>query len=216
MAQKILKESKVKKQTILVINPKGGSGKTTIATNLASYYAFWDYPVALADYDPQQSSSFWLNTRPSTLKPIFPIRNIEKLKGDRHYKRIIVDAPARNTENQIEKLIAAADKIIIPVMPSPIDMHAVNRFLESAVFTLSPAKKKQVALVANRYRTNTIAFDTLYHYLDDKSLPFVATLRESQNYIKAFEYGMGIFEFSPYYAEADTNQWLPLIEWIES
>ena len=115
---------------ILVVNPKGGCGKTTITTSLASYYALWEVPVAIIDLDPQQSSLEWLDQRGDHLSPITGIDGSRgKLSVPSDIQRVVMDAPARTTMAQLRKLFESADVVLVPVLPSPIDIRAAARFV---------------------------------------------------------------------------------------
>ena len=155
---------------ILVVNPKGGCGKSTLATNLASYYATWEVPVALIDLDAQQSSLEWLDQRSGAL---YPIEGIDGSRGrlsvPGRIQRVVMDAPARTGKNQLQRYFNQADEILIPVLPSPIDIRAAGHFvgelllegmLKKSRVGLAPVdqvgREKQEALIcrtdANRLR----------------------------------------------------------------
>ena len=203
----------------MVLNPKGGCGKSTIATNLASYYASEDYSVALADYDPQRSSLDWLDRRPESRATITGLEGFSQ--GLKHLPRntdvVIIDAPARSHGPELTDLIRHAETIIIPVLPSSIDMQAVSKFVEE-LKKVGKVSRKQVkmAVVANRVREYTLIFETLDEYLSGLRIPYVTALREAQNYIRAYTRGLGIYELPEYLAWPDMDQWDPLIEWLDS
>lgn len=205
-------------KTTLVVNPKGGCGKSTLATNLASYYALWKVPVALVDYDPQQSSLEWLAQRSATLSPIRGIdashshHNRASVSGD--IERVIMDAPARIPAAQLNRLFKFADKIILPVLPSPIDIRAAGHFIGELMLG-DLLRAAPVGLVGNRVRENTLIYHNLEQFLDKMKIPLITHLRDAQNYIRAAAAGHGIFEMSPYQVDKDIKQWRPLIKWIE-
>jgi chromosome partitioning protein len=206
-------------RTILVTNAKGGCGKSTIATNLAAYYASEGYETTLADFDPQGSALHWLATRPSDYPAISGLRGFEG--GLTHLPRrtefLVIDAPARTSAAELRDLLRRAESVIVPVLPSPIDITAAERFVEELLATRKVSdKKSRVALVANRVRENTLIFDELDAYLAKVRAPYVAALREAQNYIRSYQRGLGIHELPPYLAWPDWDQWEPLIEWLES
>jgi len=201
---------------ILVVNPKGGCGKTTITTNLASYYALWDVPVALIDLDPQQSSLEWLGQRGEHLGPITGIDGSHgKLSVPNDIQRVVMDAPARTTMVQLRKLFAQSDAVLIPVLPSPIDIRAAGRFVGELLLDKS-LRKTRVGLVANRARENTLIYNNLETFLNKLKIPMIAHLRDTQNYIRAADTGQGIFEMAPYLVDKDMDTWKPLIKWIEN
>ena len=204
---------------IMVLNSKGGCGKSTIATNLASYYATEGKRVALVDYDPQASSLDWLERRPDSRATIVGVDGAKD--GLTHLPRnsdiVIEDAPARSHGAELTDLVRHAETLIVPILPSTIDMQASGKFL-AELAKVGKVKRKQVkvAVVANRIRENTIIFDDLDEYLEGLKIPYIATLREAQNYIRAYLRGLGIFELPEYLAWPDIEQWGPLIDWLNS
>ena len=201
---------------ILVINPKGGCGKTTLATNLASYYALWEVPVALVDYDPQRSSLDWVQARDRYLGRIEGIDGSHgRLNVDPGFRRVVMDAPARNTLPQIRRLFGAADVVLVPVLASPIDIRAAARFIAELTAEGILAESR-VGLVGNRVRENTVMFNNLQVFLKKLKVPLVSNIRDTQNYVKAAEGGYGVFEMPPYLVEKDIEQWRPVINWLES
>ena len=204
---------------ILVMNAKGGCGKSTLATNIASYFVTQGASVALADYDPQRSSLDWLDRRPSDRPEIAGVAAFEE--GLRHAPRnadyIIIDAPARSHGKELTDLVKHAETIVVPVLPSTIDMQATSNFLEElkAVGKIE-RKQAKIATVANRVRDNTLIFDDLDEYLTKTRVPYVAALREAQNYVRAYTRGLGIFELPEYLAWPDWDEWEPLTAWLRS
>lgn len=204
---------------ILVTNAKGGCGKSTIATNLAAYYASEGYETALADYDPQGSALSWLDERPDDRAPITGLAAFDE--GLRHLPRsadyVIIDAPARSHGPELTQLVKHAETIIVPILPSPIDMKAGAKFIVELMDRGKVAKRQaKVAVVANRIKENTKIFDELDEYLENLKVPYIATLREAQNYIRAYQRGLGIHELPPYLAWPDWEQWAPITEWLDS
>ncbi|MGH1543787.1 MAG: AAA family ATPase [Arenicella sp.] len=204
-------------RSILVVNPKGGSGKSTIATNLASYYAVWGVSTALVDLDPQMSSLEWLRNRPKSAPEI---QGLNGLKGyiypDRNTQRIIYDAPARSDTNKIVKLIKMTDAVLIPVLPSMIDMRVMAKFVVELKNKYAKLNKKvPIGLVANRVNKQYRSYKVLEEFLGKLGIPIVTSLRDSQSYIKAADQGIGIFEMIPSEVETDLKQWKELIYWIE-
>jgi chromosome partitioning protein len=204
---------------IMVLNPKGGCGKSTIATNLASYYATQGKKVGLADYDQQESSLDWLARRPAKKAQIFgTAAHKDGLKQiPRDCDVVIVDAPARTHGKELTNLLHHAETIIIPVLPSTIDMQATTKFISEVMATPSmKSKKVRLAVIANRIREGTLIFDELDDFLNSLKVPYVATLREAQNYVRAYTRGMGIHELPDYLAWPDKEEWGPLVDWLNS
>ncbi len=204
---------------IMVMNAKGGCGKSTLATNIASYFADEGYLVALADYDPQRSGIDWLERRPSN-RPEIP--GVEAYKdGLKHAPRnidfLVIDAPARSHGKELTDLVRHAETIIVPVLPSTIDMQASDRFIKElkAVGKIE-RKEAKIGVVANRVREYTLIFEELDEHLTSARVPYVAALREAQNYIRAYTRGLGIFELPEYLAWPDWEQWEPLTKWLRS
>ena len=204
---------------IMVMNAKGGCGKSTLATNIASYYADAGYNVALADYDPQRSSLDWLARRPADRPEITAIAGFED--GLKHVPRsadmVIIDAPARSHGKELTNLVKHAETIIVPVLPSTIDIQASDRFIKE-LKSVGKIERKQakIGVVANRVREYTLIFEELDEYLTKLRVPYLASLREAQNYVRAYTRGLGIDELPEYLAWPDWEQWDPLIEWLDS
>ncbi|MBT8141949.1 MAG: ParA family protein [Gammaproteobacteria bacterium] len=204
---------------ILVINPKGGSGKSTVATNLAAHYAHKVDDVALVDFDSQASSLDWLERRSERYPEIVGLAGFEDgMRGvNRGTDIVIIDAPARTHKTELTDLVNRAETIVIPVQPSPIDMDATAKFLdELSHYKKIKEKKVKVGLVANRFRENTLVWDKLDEFLEKQKPPYIAAFREAQNYIRAYTRGLGINELPEYLAWPDQQQWEPLIEWLDS
>jgi chromosome partitioning protein len=207
-------------RTIMLMNSKGGCGKTTLATNIATWYADEGKKVALADFDPQGSSLDWLDAR-KNYEGIPEIEAINAIEGSvspaRGTDYLIMDVPAAVHGKEISSLLRRVQSLIIPVLPSPIDMRACSRFLEELLASGRVSKKEtRIAIVANRVRENTIIYRQLEDYLGHLNIPFLTHLRESQNYIRAAEQGLGLFELAPSMVWFDLEQWDPIFEWLGS
>ncbi len=212
-------------RTILVLNAKGGCGKTTLATNLAGYYASRDARVTLADYDPQGSSTDWLAARPADKPAIrgLAMWSDEAQRTPAGTEYLIMDAPARTHDEALVPLVRRAQTIIMPVLPSPMDMRAAERFLGELLNMRQVLDAKvKLAVVANRVRDNTRAAGALEDYLNalklpnGRKLPFLTVLRASQNYIRAAARGLSVFEFAPFATLQDREEWKPLVRWLNS
>ena len=206
-------------RTIMVLNAKGGCGKSTIATNLASYYA-WEKEqnVVLADYDPQGSSMAWLAARGEEwpeIKGIAAWKDPVKIPKDTDV--VIMDAPARVHGKELTQLIRKVETILFPVLPSPIDMRAAADYMQELKANSRVANKQvKIGVVANRVRENTIIFQELFEFLGKLKLPYVATLRDTQNYIRAEQRGIGVYEMAPSQVWQDIEDWEPLVKWLNS
>jgi chromosome partitioning protein len=204
---------------VMVMNSKGGCGKSTMATNIASYFASEGFKVALADYDPQRTSLDWLAIRPEELPKISGIAAYDEgLRGvPRDTEIVVIDAPARTHGSEMNELVRRAETIIVPVLPSPIDMKASEHFM-AELMELGKVQRAQarLAVVANRVRENTLLFDELDTYLGKLKAPYLGALRQSTNYLRAFQRGMGVFELPEYLAWPDWKQWEPITKWLGS
>ena len=204
---------------IMVLNAKGGCGKSTLATNIASYFATEGANVALADYDPQRSSLDWLDRRPDNRPVIHGVASYESglRRVPRNADIVLTDAPARSHGKELESLVKHAETIVVPVLPSTIDMQATATFLKE-LQSVGKVERKQakIAAVANRVRENTLIWDELDEYLTKARVPYVASLREAQNYVRAYTRGLGIFELPEYLAWPDWDEWEPLTAWLRS
>lgn len=207
-------------RTIMLMNAKGGCGKTTLATNIASGYADDGYKVVLADYDPQRSSLDWLEARREHAE-VPEIRGIDPLSGPLRVSSntdlLVIDAPAGTHGRDMNLLLKRVQTVILPVMPSAIDMRAARRFLEELYLNGRISDKKtRIAIVANRVRENTRIYQELEQFLGHLKLPFIGHLRESQSYIRAAEQGLGLFELPSSTTLQDLPQWDPIFEWLDS
>ena len=206
-------------RNIMVINSKGGSGKTTVATNLASYFVSINKSVVLMDYDPQESSMAWLDARSSGRKPIQGIAAHKKSakRPSRKTDYVIIDAPAGLHGGALSKMVNKAETILIPVLPSPIDMRAASDFIAEIKKTARVQHKKaKLALIANRSRDFTNIYWELDDFLSKQRVPFLTMLRDSQHYIRGAEKGVGIFEMAPAATDLDREQWQPIVKWVKS
>jgi chromosome partitioning protein len=204
---------------ILVMNPKGGCGKSTVATNLASWYATRGQRVALADFDPQCSSMDWIGLRPEDTPEISGVPAFEEgLRAvPRNADVTIIDAPARSHGREVTELVRRAETILVPVLPSTIDMRAASSFIMELLEVGRVARQQaKIAVIANRIKENTLSFDELDVFLRKLRIPYVATLRDAQNYVRAYARGLGIFELPHYLAWQDWEHWMPLVDWLES
>jgi chromosome partitioning protein len=206
-------------RSIMVLNSKGGSGKSTVATNIASYYATQGNKVVLVDMDPQASSLEWLAARPSGRSTITGVDGADgHHRVPRNADYVIYDTPAAVHGAELSALLRRAQSIIIPVLPSPIDMRAATHFIQKVLDNGRIARKEaRVALIANRCRENYNIFHQLDSYLRKvRKAPFISVLRETQNYVRAAERGLGVFELAPYAVRKDLDQWEPIIQWLNS
>ncbi|MDO8962168.1 MAG: AAA family ATPase [Methylophilus sp.] len=200
---------------ILVANAKGGSGKTTLATNLAGYLASTSDKVMLADLDRQQSTTQWLKRRPSDAPTIHSLQSAGKLANT--FDWMVTDSPAGLRDEKLADAVKEADIVIVPIQPSAFDIGAAADFLE--VLHQEKAIRKQktfVALVGSRVNSRTHAAVGLAEFMDDTGFPVLAYLRNSQVYTAAAEQGLSIFDMRPSLVAQDIEQWSVLLDWIHN
>lgn len=205
---------------IMVMNAKGGCGKSTLATNIAAYFAAEEgMSVALADYDPQRSSLDWLERRPDNRPQIVGLSAYDEglKRAPRSADVLVIDAPARSHGAELTNLVKHAETIIVPVLPSTIDMQASGRFIQE-LKEVGKVERKQakIAVVANRVREYTLIFEELDEFLAKQRIPYLTALREAQNYVRAYTRGLGVHELPEYLAWPDWEQWDPLTKWLRS
>ena len=215
-------------RSILVINGKGGCGKTTIATNLAVAHAHQNHEVALIDNDPQASSTYWAAQRGPELKPIHlvPAHQRANMYETQTFHnrlspdidRIIIDGHSNARDRDLEALLKQADVVLIPLLPSSIDIRAGSRFITNLlthrVFRHDP---RPVGVIANRVQPNTQTHEKLTHFLGCLDVPAVATFRDSPVYTEGAELGQGVVDMrDSRAARKETPAWKELISWIDS
>lgn len=211
-------------QTILVLNSKGGCGKSTLATNLASFYSIGGTTTALMDYDPQGSSLQWLSLRGDKRPYIQGIDASRTRSGlTRSWQmavtpgteRLILDAPAGVSGQTLQDMVKRTDVVVIPVAPSPIDIHATSEFVRDLLIVGKIRKYGiHVSVVANRVRRETLHYEPLKRFLNSLDIPFITSLTDTDNYILASESGVGIFELDEAETGLEREQLLPLINWL--
>jgi len=214
-------------QRITIINVKGGCGKTTVATNLASAYANLDMKTTLLDFDPQGSSMFWLKSRPSEAAKLhgvaaYPERNSivtrsYQLRLPQDTERAIIDTPAGLTGLGLIDQIRDTDTIVIPVLPSSIDIRATADFIRD-LFLIAKVRPRRtrVCIICNRVKPNTLSFRALERFLQALDIPVIAQLRETQNYVTASDSGLGVHELKSRTNQQEIDSWHQVVNWLEN
>jgi len=202
---------------ILVANPKGGSGKTTLSTNLAGYFASIGKKVCLLDLDKQQSSSGWLKRRPEHLPKIGSASNRNALSKKKNTDIAIIDSQAGIRGDKLSDAVKEADWVIVPMQASTYDINATQEFI--GILKAEKAVRKErtfVAMLGMRVASRTKAAENLMQYLDESGFPVIGNLRNAQIYAHTAEQGISIFDMPKYKAKKDLEQWTPLLDWIKA
>lgn len=209
---------------IMVLNSKGGCGKTTIATSLACFFASNGYRTALMDFDPQQSSNRWLKIRSPEQPRIKVIDGVRSMAGvtrswqlysGNETEIVVMDTPAGVTGGKLVDLFHKADSILVPVMPSIIDLQAMEVFLgELGRLFKQGRHSKHIGVIVNRVRMRGKSYQTIEELMGKAGLPLVSVLRDSQNYSLAMESGLGISELTSGSSVKDKKHWVPILEWL--
>ncbi|MBC3886554.1 ParA family protein [Undibacterium griseum] len=202
-------------QVIAIVNPKGGVGKSTVATNLAGYLASRGHQVMLGDVDVQQSSRTWLDLRPASLPPIAAWEVNEHLiakppKGTTH---VVLDTPAGLKGHKLDAVLKIADRLIVPLQPSIFDILATETFLKKLA---RREQKCAVGVLGMRVNARSRAADQLTHYVGQLGLPVLGYLRDTQNYIQLAAHGATLWDVAPSRVEKDLAQWDEILRWLQS
>lgn len=211
-------------KTTLVINPKGGSGKTTIAINLAACFAADNAPTTLMDYDPQASSLTWLRSRAANAPTIYPANGAPEKYGrlrsfemyvPPHTQQLVIDAPAGASGLLLQEMVERAHSIVVPVVPSVIDIRATESFLRDL---MGAARVRsggaRIGIVANKVRVSMPAYQPFLRFVESLEIKLLTRLLDSDMYLKAAESGVGIFEMDPGQTAVERRQFLPIVDWV--
>ncbi len=212
--------------TTLVINSKGGVGKTTITTNLGSYFAVNNIKTAILDYDPQESSLHWLRQRPPEAPPIHGASGgagrVTGLRSHARYvpadtQQLILDAPAGPSKLLLQEMLERTDCILIPVAPSAIDIQATANFIKNLLLVGGVRHRDiRVAIVANRVRSSAAVYEPLERFVASLKLSFLTQILDSEVYIEAAETGRGIFEMDAAACAAQRQEFMPVVNWVRN
>ena len=199
---------------IVIANPKGGVGKSTISTNLAGYFAKRGHNVMLGDADVQQSSRAWLALRPGSLPPIssWEIGEGHVAKPPKGTTHMVLDTPAGLRGARLAEVMRIADKVIVPLQPSMFDILATQDFLQELK---AKHGRHAVGVVGMRVNIRTRAADQLAHYAGTLELPVLGYLRDTQNYVQLAAHGATLWDVAPSRVEKDMEQWAGLVKWVD-
>ncbi len=211
---------------IVVLNPKGGCGKSTLVTNLAAIYARSGATPAIMDYDPQGSTMAWLARRPKNRPEIHGIAAYKnsmqatrswQLRVPNNTATLIIDSPASISHDDLRELTRDSTSILVPILPSALDIHAAARCIADLLLVAKvDRRERKLAVVANRTRKNTKSLAKLIQFLDSLGIPIVAVLRDSQTFVRAAEEGVGICEMQPSRVKQDIEQLDKIISWLDA
>ncbi len=206
-------------RTILVANIKGGSGKTTLATNIAGWVAGRRRSVALQDEDPQGSTTQWLARRPALFPKIgiFPVGTSKKEAREQNIDWRVIDSPAGIHGDTLRALIKQADLLLVPLSPSAFDMEATQLFLDTIMERKAVrAQKLAVGIVAMRVDARTRSAAELDEFLYGFDFPLLTHLRDTQVYVQCARDGLTVFDLPPSRGTQDWEQWKPILHWLST
>lgn len=202
-------------QSVLVANPKGGAGKTTLATNLSGAFANQGKRVTLCDLDRQQSSLRWMAFRDTELPPVtgYFAANQIVLNLPQEADWVVLDAPAGLQGYKLSDYLRVVDKVVVPLVPSVFDMAATEDFLNS-IRNEMRGRRSSIGIVAMRVDPRTKAAGMLQEFIKHFDIPIVTYLRNTQNYVNVASGGMTVFDPPRAKHRRDVEQWAPLMEWL--
>jgi chromosome partitioning protein len=201
---------------VVVANPKGGVGKSTLSTQVAGYFASKGHNVMLGDADRQQSSKLWLGLRPAAARPIrsWEVDADQIAKPPKGTTHVVLDTPAGLHGRRFKDIMKLADKLLVPLQPSVFDMFATRAFLDELAAN-AHAAKTQIGIVGMRVDARTIAADKLNDFVQSLGLPMVGYVRDTQNYIHLTAQGLTVFDVARARVEQDLELWQPICEWLD-
>ncbi len=202
---------------VVVANPKGGVGKSTLATNVAGFFASLGHSVMLGDIDRQQSSKLWLGLRPAAARSIhsWDVGGDQMARPPKGTTHVVLDTPAGLHGGRFKEVMKMADKIVIPLQPSVFDIFATRAFLDQLADNKHSGKTR-IALVGMRVDARTLAANHLHEFVDQLGMPMLGYLRDTQNYIHLAARGLTLFDVTPSRVAKDLEQWQPLCHWLQA
>lgn len=200
---------------IVIANPKGGVGKSTLATNVAGCLASAGHAVMLGDVDRQQSARQWLALRPAQAARImgWDVAADDIVRPPKGTTHVVLDTPAALHGKRLEAVLRIAERLIVPLQPSLFDIQATHAFL-AELRAHKRGGSIETVLVGNRVREHTRSNEQLHRYVQTLPLPVLAWLRETQNYVQLAAQGLTLFDVAPGRVQRDLEQWAPLTEWL--
>lgn len=203
---------------VLVVNPKGGVGKSTVATNLAGYFAARGWQTMLGDLDKQQSARGWLARRPASAPRIlsWDVGADQVARAPRGATHVVLDSPAGIHGHQLKDALRAADRVIVPLQASLFDIYATQTFLEKLRDKGALKESGRVGVLGMRIDRRTRAAEQLERFVEGLDLPVLGLLRDTQNYVQLAAHGLTLWDVAPSRVDKDLAQWEPLVAWIDS
>jgi chromosome partitioning protein len=201
---------------VVVANPKGGVGKSTLASQIAGYFASQNQRVMLGDVDRQQSCKLWLSLRPASVQPIsnWELDRDTIAKPPKGTTHVVLDTPAGLHGKRLKEVLKLAHKLVVPLQPSVFDIFATKDFLDE-LRESSQAAKTQIGIVGMRVDERTRAAEQLRLFVESTGLPVLGYLRDTQNYVQLTARGLTVFDLAPERAVRDLTQWQPICEWLD-
>ncbi len=200
---------------IVVANPKGGVGKSTLSTNVAGYWARQGHAVMLGDVDKQQSARLWLGLRPPQAAPIraWEVTQDHVVRPPKGTTHVVLDTPAGLHGKRLDEVMKMADKVLVPLQPSIFDIHATHDFL-LRLLDYKRSSKVQVGVVGMRVRDGSISVGQLQQFLASADVPVIGYLRDTQNYVHVAARGLTVWDIAKSRVERDLVQWEPIVTWL--
>jgi chromosome partitioning protein len=203
---------------VLVVNPKGGVGKSTVATNLAGWFASRGHATMLGDLDKQQSALGWLARRPATVPPItsWDLDAERIARPPRGVTHVVLDSPAGIHGHLLKDALKAADRVVVPLQASLFDIYATQAFLAKLQEKTDLKASGQVGVVGMRIDARTRSAEQLQRFVEGLELPVLGFLRDTQNYVQLAAHGLTLWDVAPSRVDKDVAQWQPLLGWVET
>jgi chromosome partitioning protein len=202
---------------IVVANPKGGVGKSTLSTNVAGYLARQGHAVMLGDVDRQQSARLWLGLRPAQAAPIrtWEVAHDQVVRPPKGTTHVVLDTPAGLHGKRFDEVMKIADKVLVPLQPSIFDIHATHDFL-LRLLKRQGVRALQIGVIGMRVRDGSISAGQLQQFLASADVPVIGYLRDTQNYVHVAARGLTVWDVAPSRVERDLAQWEPIVTWLNN
>lgn len=202
---------------VVIANPKGGVGKSTLATHVAGYWASQGHAVLLGDVDRQQSARLWLGLRPAEARPIagWDVQRDAIARPPKGSTHAVLDTPAGLHGGRFKDVLKLADKVLVPVQPSIFDIYATREFIDQLV-QAKGAGKRAIGIVGMRVDERTIAAEQLHQFVNGLELPVIGMLRPTQNYVHLAARGLTLFDVAPGRVARDLEQWQGICQWLDA